>query len=44
MSNDKLIGAEELAKRIKMAVEGVKKKPGLMKSTVASMELVHKYV
>jgi benzoyl-CoA reductase subunit B len=44
MSNDKLIGAEELAKRIKMAVEGVKKKPGLMKSTAASMELVHKYV
>jgi len=44
MSNDKLIGAEELEKRIKMAVEGVKKKPGLMKSTAASMELVHKYV
>jgi benzoyl-CoA reductase subunit B len=44
MSTDKLIGAEELAKRIKMAAEGIKKKPGLMKSTVASMELVHKYV
>ena len=44
MSNDKLIGAEELARGIKMAVEGVKKKPGLMKSTAASMELVHKYV
>jgi benzoyl-CoA reductase/2-hydroxyglutaryl-CoA dehydratase subunit BcrC/BadD/HgdB len=44
MSNDKLIGAEALAARIKGAVEGVKKKPGLMKSTAASMELVHKYV
>ena len=44
MSNDKLIGAEELAKRIKMAVEGVKKKPGLMKSTAGYMELVHTYV
>jgi benzoyl-CoA reductase/2-hydroxyglutaryl-CoA dehydratase subunit BcrC/BadD/HgdB len=44
MSNEKLIGAEELAQRIKGAVEGVKKKPGLMKSTAASMELVHKYV
>jgi benzoyl-CoA reductase/2-hydroxyglutaryl-CoA dehydratase subunit BcrC/BadD/HgdB len=44
MNNEKLIGAEELAQRIKGAVEGVKKKPGLMKSTAASMELVHKYV
>ena len=44
MSTDNLIAADELAKQIKMAVEGIKKKPGLMKSTAASMELVHKYV
>ena len=39
-----LIGADELAKAIKVAIEGIKKKPGLMKSTVGYMELVHKYV
>jgi len=44
MNTDKLIAAEELAKQIKMAAEGIKKKPGLMKSTAGYMELVHKYV
>jgi benzoyl-CoA reductase/2-hydroxyglutaryl-CoA dehydratase subunit BcrC/BadD/HgdB len=44
MSNDKLIAADELAKQIKMAAEGIKKKPGLMKSTAGYMELVHTYV
>jgi benzoyl-CoA reductase/2-hydroxyglutaryl-CoA dehydratase subunit BcrC/BadD/HgdB len=39
-----LITAEELAKAIKVAVEGVKKKPGLMKSTAGYMELVQHYV
>ena len=34
MNTDKLIAAEELAGRLKMAVEGIKKKPGLMKSSV----------
>lgn len=44
MSADKLITAEELAGRLKMAAEGIKMKPGLMKSSVGYMELVHKYV
>jgi benzoyl-CoA reductase/2-hydroxyglutaryl-CoA dehydratase subunit BcrC/BadD/HgdB len=44
MSMDKLITADELAKKLKMAAEGVKKKPGLMKSTAGYMELVHTYV
>ena len=39
-----LITADELEKQIKMAGEGIKKKPGLMKSTAASMALVHNYV
>jgi benzoyl-CoA reductase/2-hydroxyglutaryl-CoA dehydratase subunit BcrC/BadD/HgdB len=44
MSTDKLITAEELANKLKMAAEGIKKKPGLMKSTAGYMELVHTYV
>jgi hypothetical protein len=44
VNTDKLIAADELAKQIKMAAEGIKKKPGLMKSTAGYMELVHKYV
>ena len=44
MSTDKMITAEALAGALKMAVEGVKKKPGLMKSAVGYMELVNKYV
>jgi benzoyl-CoA reductase subunit B len=44
MGTDKLITAEELAAKLKMAAEGVGKKPGLMKSTATSMKLVHKYV
>jgi benzoyl-CoA reductase subunit B len=39
-----LITADELARQIKMAAEGIKKKPGLMKSAVGYMELVSKYV
>jgi benzoyl-CoA reductase subunit B len=44
MSTDKLIAAEELAERLKMAAEGIKKKPGLMKCAVGYMELVSTYV
>ena len=44
MSTDKLITVEELAGRLKMAAEGIKKQPGLMKSSVGYMEMVHKYV
>jgi hypothetical protein len=40
MSTDKLITAEELAGRLKMAAEDIKKKPGVMKSSVGYMELV----
>jgi benzoyl-CoA reductase/2-hydroxyglutaryl-CoA dehydratase subunit BcrC/BadD/HgdB len=44
MSTEALITAEELAGRLKVAAEGIKKKPGLMKSTAGYMELVHTYV
>jgi hypothetical protein len=44
MSTEKLIAADELARQIKMAAEGIKTKPGLMKSTAGYMELVHRYV
>jgi hypothetical protein len=44
MSTDNLIAVDELARQIKMAAEGIKKKPGLMKSTAGYMELVHTYV
>ncbi len=44
MSMDKLITAEELAGRLKMAAEGIKQKRGLMRSSVGYMELVYKYV
>jgi len=44
MIDSKLITVEQLAPAIKMAAEGIKKKPGLMKSTAGYMELVHKYV
>ena len=40
MSTDKLVTAEQLAGALKMAVEGTKKKPGLMKSAVPHMELI----
>ena len=41
---DKLITPEELVARLKMAAEGMKKQPGLMKSSVGYMELLQKYV
>jgi benzoyl-CoA reductase/2-hydroxyglutaryl-CoA dehydratase subunit BcrC/BadD/HgdB len=44
MSTDKLITPEELVARLKMAAEGMKKQPGLMKSSVGYMELLQKYV
>jgi benzoyl-CoA reductase/2-hydroxyglutaryl-CoA dehydratase subunit BcrC/BadD/HgdB len=44
MNTDNLIAAEELAGRLKMAVAGIKKQPGLMKSTAGYMDLVSKYV
>ena len=39
MSTDKLVASEGLAANLKTAVEGMKKKPGLMKSAVPHMEL-----
>jgi hypothetical protein len=44
MGTDHLITVEDLAGRLKMAAEGLKKKPGLMKPAVGCTELVHKYV
>ena len=44
MNTEKLVTAEQLAGALKMAVEGMKNKPGLMKSAVPHMELIHKYV
>ena len=38
------ITVEELARRLAMAAEGVKKKPGLMRSAVGCMGLVSKYM
>ena len=43
MNTDNLITPEALAHSLKMAA-GIKKKPGLMKSTVGYMELLNKYV
>jgi benzoyl-CoA reductase/2-hydroxyglutaryl-CoA dehydratase subunit BcrC/BadD/HgdB len=44
MNTDNLITPEGLAASLKVAVEGMKKKPGLMKSAVPHMELIYKYV
>ncbi len=44
MNTDNLITPEGLARSLKMAAEGMKKKPGLMKSAVPHMELIYKYV
>jgi benzoyl-CoA reductase/2-hydroxyglutaryl-CoA dehydratase subunit BcrC/BadD/HgdB len=44
MNNDKLITIEELMQRLKMATEGVKKQPGLMKTAAGYLELVSWYV
>ena len=44
MSTDNLVTAEQLAGALKMAVEGMKKKPGLMKFAIPHMQLIHKYV
>ena len=44
MNTDNLVTAEQLAGALKMAAEGMKKKPGLMKSAVPHMELIYKYV
>ena len=44
VSTSNLIAADELAGALKLAGEGIKKKPGLMKSTAAPMALVHKHV
>ena len=44
MSTDNLITVEELAGRSRWPPKAIKKKPGLMKSTVGYMEMVHKYV
>jgi benzoyl-CoA reductase subunit B len=42
--SDKLITAEELEARLKMAAAAVKQNPALMRSTAGYLELVHKYV
>ena len=44
MGRDNLITPESLAASLKMAAEGMKKKPGVMKSTVGYMELLNTYV
>ena len=44
MSTEHLITVEELARSLAMAAEGVKKKPGLMRSAVGYMELLSKCV
>jgi benzoyl-CoA reductase/2-hydroxyglutaryl-CoA dehydratase subunit BcrC/BadD/HgdB len=44
MNTGKLLTAEQLAGAIKMAGEGIKKKPGLMKSTPGYMDVVHMYL
>jgi benzoyl-CoA reductase/2-hydroxyglutaryl-CoA dehydratase subunit BcrC/BadD/HgdB len=44
MTNDKLLTIEELQARLKLALEGVKKKPGLMKSSVGYLEMISTYV
>ena len=44
MNKERLITAEELAIKLKMAAEGIRKKPGLMKSAGLYMDLIHKYV
>ena len=44
MSTDNLITIEELIQRLKMAKEGAKKQPGLMKSTPGFFQMVSTYV
>jgi benzoyl-CoA reductase/2-hydroxyglutaryl-CoA dehydratase subunit BcrC/BadD/HgdB len=44
MNTDNLITPEGLAAALKMAAEGMKKKTGVMKSTVGYMELLNLYV
>ena len=39
MNTDKLITSESLAASLKMAAEGMKKKPGLMKSAVPHVKV-----
>jgi hypothetical protein len=44
MSTDNLITIEELIQRLKMAKEGAKKQPGLMKSSASYYQMVSTYV
>jgi len=44
MNDSKLITVEQLAPALKKAAEGIKKKPGLMKSSGGFMDLVSTYV
>src|SRR5512136_842748 len=44
MSATKFMTVEELAGRLHMAVEGLKKKPGLMKGGVGYLKLVSDYI
>jgi benzoyl-CoA reductase/2-hydroxyglutaryl-CoA dehydratase subunit BcrC/BadD/HgdB len=44
MSNDKMISIEEILEGLKKAKEGVKKQPGLMKSTHGYLDVVSTYV
>jgi hypothetical protein len=44
MSTTQLMAVDELAGRLHMAVEGLKKKPGLMKSGVGYLQPVADYI
>jgi benzoyl-CoA reductase/2-hydroxyglutaryl-CoA dehydratase subunit BcrC/BadD/HgdB len=44
MSNDKMLSIEEIIGALKKAKEGVKKQPGLMKSTFGYLDVVSTYV
>ena len=44
MSNDKMLSIEEIIGALKKAKEGVKKQPGLMKSTYGYLDVVSTYV
>jgi benzoyl-CoA reductase/2-hydroxyglutaryl-CoA dehydratase subunit BcrC/BadD/HgdB len=44
MSTDKLLSIDDIRGALKMATEGVKKKPGLMRSAVGYLDVVSTYV
>ena len=44
MSNDKILSVEDIRGTLKKMKEGVKKQPGLMKSTFGYLDVVSTYV